>query len=342
MRSNFITSVLTEPAQLHSIADEWLDLYEHSAGVTPFQRPEWVLSWMDAFSPRDIATVEVRFESRLVGLAPLLIYSRANERVLAFMAGGVSDYLDFLVDSRYEAEVVGAVIDSIIRIDDWTELDLTDLSDQSILHRTALAEFKATHDNCSALALPETRDELLQLLSKRQRANLRNARSRLERAGGGDTEQATAETVQEFLDDLFRLHTNRWALTGEAGVLADDKVRMFHRTAGPKLFAHGILRLYRLHITDRPIAVLYVLRDRSTAFCYLQGFEPEFAFLSPGTQLMFYALEDAVQSRLRKFDFLRGEEAYKRHWRAEKELTYRIKTSRSAVSMVTSIATLAA
>jgi len=60
----------------------------------------------------------------------------------------------------------------------------------------------------------------------------------------------------------------------------------------------------------------------------LQGFDPEFSGLSPGMQLMFAVIEEAVRFGARRFDFLRGEEGYKLHWRPEAEPTYRVEIPR--------------
>jgi len=215
----------------------------------------------------------------------------------------------------------------------WDVLDLTDISGGSaILQYEALTQSSRQHDVCFVLPLPETQDLLLHTFSKRQRANLRNAKSRTDREGGAKVELAQADTLQEFLDDLFRLHRLRWNEAGETGVLSDERVQQFHNALAPELLLAGILRFYRIRVNDRSIAAIYVLFHRETVFCYLQGYDPEFAHLSPGTQLMFAVIEDAVQLGMRRFDFLRGEEAYKLHWRPRGEPTYRIEVPRSYLS----------
>jgi CelD/BcsL family acetyltransferase involved in cellulose biosynthesis len=346
MSAELTARVLTEAAELRAISGDWADLCERCPDATPFQRPEWLLAWVEAFAPANMRVVEVRYGITLVGLAPLLIYSCGSERLLAFMGGGVSDYLNVLIEPQHAARIVAAVFEELNKDSGWTALDLTDLASCSVLHRTPLAISAIAHDSCSALLLPRTTEELLQLLSKRQRANLRNAQSRLNRAGEGHLELATAETLPEFLNDLFHLHASRWSKIGAPGVLADERIKFFHQESAPKLFSAGILRLSRLRLKGRTIAVLYALLGQSilcsTLFCYLQGFDPEFAFVSPGTQLMFWAIEEARKSGLRKFDFLRGEEAYKRHWRAQSELTYRIRLPRSDVKLVASLQNVAA
>jgi CelD/BcsL family acetyltransferase involved in cellulose biosynthesis len=96
----------------------------------------------------------------------------------------------------------------------------------------------------------------------------------------------------------------------------------------PTLLSSGLLRLYRMRIKDRTIAVNYSFFHRQSVYCYLQGFDPEFSGLSPGMQLMFAVIEEAVRFGARRFDFLRGEEGYKLHWRPEAEPTYRVEIPR--------------
>ncbi|MGH9514132.1 MAG: GNAT family N-acetyltransferase [Terriglobales bacterium] len=322
------TRILTNTDQLLVMADEWHGLYGRYPGATPFQRPEWVISWVETFSPERIRVVEVRSGSMLVGLAPFLIYHRGDERVLAFMAGGISDYLDLLVDPQSECDVIRAIFGAIQELDIWTVLDLTDLPANSVFHRTGFAKLATAHDQCSSIQLPQTRHELLQQFSKRQRGNVRQAHSRIQKAGGATVEIATQETLPEFLDDLFRLHALRWLMDRQSGVLTDEKVKAFHHKAAPQLVDAGILRLYRLRMAANTIAIIYTLFDGATVFCYLQGYNPAFAALSPGTYLMFAVMEEAILAGANKFDLLRGEEAYKQHWRARAETTYRMQSLR--------------
>jgi CelD/BcsL family acetyltransferase involved in cellulose biosynthesis len=300
-----------------------------SAHATPFQSPEWLISWVEAFQPQSLRTIEVRSDGRLVGLAPLLVYSRKAEQVLAFLGGGVSDYLDVIFESGREEEAGEEILAAIRAMAGWTMLELTDVRSHSPLLGTRLGDGAREHDRSSALALPESAEEFWQGLSRHQRANLRNARSRLGNAGGVRVERARKETVTEFLEDLFRLHTERWSLASEPGMLASEAVRSFHLRAAPLLTERGFLRIDRLRLKDRTLAVIYSLLGADTVFCYMQGFDPGFRYFSPGTQLMLRLIEDAIEERRRRFDFLRGQEAYKEHWGAKAEATYRIRLPRS-------------
>jgi CelD/BcsL family acetyltransferase involved in cellulose biosynthesis len=335
MRTPAIRSrVLSTSNELFRLSHEWHVLWTRCPGASTFQRPEWLLAWAAAFLPHGVRAIEFRRDSELVGLAPLLIYPREHEQVLAFMGGGVSDYLDLLAHPSWEQEIVGAFREVILRQPDWTLLDLTDLPGESVLLKDAFRNFVQPHDTCLALELPATTDELLQLLSKRQRANLRNARSRLQSAGGGEVQLASAATLADFLQDLFRLHTERWSKLGAPGVLSDERIQFFHSDLAPRLLDCGCLRIYRLVSSGRTLAVIEAFFEAETAFCYMQGFDPEFSYLSPGTQLMFAIMNEAVRAGVRKFDFLRGQESYKAHWHTQPERTLRITVSRSQLASI--------
>ncbi|PYV81689.1 MAG: hypothetical protein DMG93_14490 [Acidobacteria bacterium] len=323
--------ILQSPADIRSLTPEWIDIYGRCPGATPFQRPEWLLAWIEAFAPRELFAIEVRDRQRLVGLALLLIYPRDDQSVLAFAGGGVSDYLGMLCEAGREADLLQAVIAAVQA--DWSVLELTDLRPNSeILKLHSLKPYILEHDLCFVLDLPSTHDELLHIFSRRQRANLRNARSRLKHAGGAIIETATQDNLLEFLDDLFRLHTSRWSQSGKPGVLHDERVRQFHRICAPALHSRGILKLHRMRVNGHTAAILYSLWERDTVFCYLQGFDPEYATLSPGTQLMFAVMREAIDAGIRKFDFLRGQESYKQHWRPQPSPTFHIALARDQLT----------
>jgi CelD/BcsL family acetyltransferase involved in cellulose biosynthesis len=47
---------------------------------------------------------------------------------------------------------------------------------------------------------------------------------------------------------------------------------------------------------------------------------------------MYQVIGDALDHGIRRFDFLRGNEDYKQHWRPESQPTYRIRLARSSLS----------
>ena len=323
--------VLRDLPSAERLLPEWSDLWSRCPYATTFQRPEWLLAWMQSFEPSQPLLIEVRCNDRLVGVAPLLIYQSGSEKVLALMGGGISDYLDILVDPDFADETLSAIWNQINEEPDWTTLDLTDLRSTSPLLHQRPDDWnfsKTVHDVCSGLALPSKVEELKTVLPFRQVRNLRNARNRLQRAGDLHIEIATRETLPLFLDSLFHLHGRRWALAGRPGVLSDTAIQSFHERVAPQLLDQSILRLYGLRLNGRFIASLYSLFEHDITCCYLQGFDPEYAHFSPGAQLLGAVIADATREGKRRIDFLRGREPYKHHWGACEIPTFRVQARR--------------
>lgn len=330
VKLEYQTHVLTELSEVEGVVPEWNELWNRCPQATTFQRPEWIVSWMRSFRPSNPLLLIVRRNLRLVGIAPLLIYGRGQKRVLAFMGGGVSDYLDALTDPECSSSVVSALWRAIHESGfDWDWLELTDVPASSpVLHAQIPS---CPHDHCPALELPESVEDLKAVVPNGQLRNLRNARGRIGRAGCSRVEIADRESLGIALEQMFRLHTSRWNEVGSDGVLSDTAVQGFHRRVAPLLLNQGVLRLYRLLLDDRCIAALYALFEREVAYCYLQAFDPEFKRLSPGTQILGTAIEDAVRQGIKKMDFLRGREAYKYAWGAQDRSTFRIQVRRNTI-----------
>lgn len=329
MKNHLQIEVLRHWREVASVLPEWSSLWDCCPHATPFQRPEWLFTWMEIFQPEDACIVLIRHEGVLVGFAPFLIFQHGRDRVLGLMGGGISDYLDILISPQLQQEVLEKLWDRVNEEGIWSSASLSDLSHLSPLLRWQPSNSSAVvHDVCPLLQLPSSPDGLRSVVPGEQLRNLRNARARLDRAGGGTVETCNPATLEGNLEAIFRLHDARWSQTGQHGVLCDARVQDFHRKAAARLLCAGMLGLYSLRHQGRIIATLYALYAREKVYCYLQGFDPEFSFFSPGTLILGAALEDAIRLKKSSADFLRGAESYKYKWGATDQVTYRVQTHR--------------
>lgn len=322
--------VLTDYNDLAALERDWSDLFRRCLKKTTFQRPEWILAWMQSFCPSNPLVITLWSESRLVGLAPLLIYSRGKDSVLAFMGGGISDYLDVLIDPEVADQGVASIVEAArcrSGLSSWNEIELTDVPEHSLLlNRSIGAEFIVEPHDCSmVLDLPSSIHDLSSVVPSHKLRNYRNAMRRVSEYGRFEMEVATGQQLEEALPELFRLHRERWAATGEEGVLHGSMVQQFHHSLVSRAVQSGLLRLYVLRANRKSIACLYAFFEADVVYCYLQGFDPEYRKLSPGTIVLGRVIEDAVRHRAKRIDFLRGREAYKYAWGAREVMSYRIR-----------------
>ncbi|WP_437993172.1 GNAT family N-acetyltransferase [Sorangium sp. So ce145] len=318
--------VLSRREELEALREPWSALWQRCPAATAFQRPEWLIPWCRALGPEEVLALVFRSDEGLVGLAPLAVHRIGDERVVALLGAGITDYNDVLAASGYERAVADAALACLEeRADAWDVADLHDLRASSPL---LLAEAPPgwsdeveKHEACPAVTIPEgaAPDELL---PPGMRARVARARKRLARAGDLRLDVADAASVDELLDALFANHKARWRSRGEGGVL-DEALRPFHREAARALCARGALRLFGLRLDGRIIASLYGFAERGGLASYITGFDPELAWYSPGLVMLASAIEHAAREGARTVDFLRGREPYKYDWGAVDRWTFR-------------------
>lgn len=320
---------VTELDSLEALRAEWSSLCDLSPRTTPFQRPEWLIPWWRAFRPGEPWGLAVRREDRLAALAPFLLYkAQHGARTVAFCGGGVSDCCDVVTDPETEEETVRLLLDHLAaRRDRWDACDFESMPAESPLLRVPAPEGwedrTEVRDICPVLHLPDHVEDLRQVVPTRQLSNLRRYRRMAQRLGDLRLEQADGETWEGFLDTLIRLHGARWNEQGQAGMLAGDDLRAFHREVAEGFAARDALGLYILCLNDAPLAALYGFHEKETYFYYMQGFDPGHAKLSPGVMVIGGMVEDVLQRGARAVDFLRGRETYKYWWGAKDRETFR-------------------
>jgi CelD/BcsL family acetyltransferase involved in cellulose biosynthesis len=171
---------------------------------------------------------------------------------------------------------------------------------------------------CWRLELPADWESYLAMLSKSHRKRVR----RLERVYF-ETGRARCRVVRspDELEQGYRvfadLHAKRWSALGQSGMFRQAALHAFHREAIERLLAHGELRLSWLELDGRPVAAEYSLQGTGIIYAYQAGMDPEAAEHEPGTLSLIATLKGAIAEGMTAIDFLRGDEPYKQHWRAE-------------------------
>ena len=311
------TSLIDGGAALEALEAEWWALWDACPAATPFRSPAWLLPWWRVFAPGPLRTIAVWRDGSLVALAPLYL-EEASRRLLP-LGIGISDDLDMLARPGCEQQAGVAILRALAGAFDWDHVSLEELGpDATVLLWRAPEGWDDTlslQSQSPVLAWPFEIGSIDKLIPARKLRKLRMARHRTARRGGS-IEVADAKTAPAFLEALVRLHAARWESRGEAGVLADPLVQAYHGAALPKLVARGLLYATLVRIESRVAGVFYGIRRGSTLYAYLGGFDPDFAFESPGTVLMGDAVERMMRDGAGRIALLRGQEPYKYEWGA--------------------------
>jgi CelD/BcsL family acetyltransferase involved in cellulose biosynthesis len=320
--SRFSVEIIHDVEQLAALVPQWRDLWQRSETATPFQSPDWLLPWWDVFAPGELRCVAVRSGERLVALAALYHEASMYGSRLLPLGVSLSDYLDILIDPAHPNtanELVGAIagMDDIDAVE-WGEVRAC----ADVLRVRPPQDWEAmqtTVSPCPVVALPGNLEELRNIISPSRWRHLRTAGNRAARSGETVIIHGDSDNAGALLNALVRLHTASGLKRG-GNVFFDLRVAEFHAAALPRLVRENLVRLYALGIGDQVAGVYYGFHHRGRAYAYQCGYDPSFAFQSPGMLLIAHAMEQAIHEHAQEFDFLRGNEPYKYEWGATDRL----------------------
>jgi len=295
----------------------WQELVRASPLATPFQTWEWHRTWFDHYGKGKRPYILTLYEGGdLVALYPLA-RKGGLWSVLRSSGTGPSDYLHPLIRPGYEAPAEAAFREHLVEEARASLVDLHQLRDD-FSSLSLRGENTIEQSTCLVLDLPETFDDYLATLGKSLRYDVRRLDKPLFRQGRATLEPVTGDGIGPGLDVFFEQHKKRWHKRGLPGVFL-GRAQAFHHEWGRRAVARGWLWLSILRYEDRPIGALYAMTLGPTVYFYQAGFDPAHGALSPGTLLVAQTIRRAIAEGKTAFDFLRGDEPYKRRWKPQRE-----------------------
>ncbi len=305
-------------------AAEWERLLAANPTATAFSARAVHAAWWSAHSDtaqdvslaaRDAATNE------LLGYLPLMkrpdgvIYSGATFHI---------DYATVLLEQtspNTEDDVAAALADALININ--TPLNLLRLRTEDAAHArmiSAITRAAESTNRTATFGIEEpapfidlvgitTFDEHLERLDKKERHEIRRKLRRAEAAG---VQISASKDLSTDLPEFIRLHRARWAENGlftatEKGASEERFMREIFSTAP----AGMITLLLARNDEFGTFAAGLFLRDANALRYWNAGGDIAARALSPGVLLFAHGLTMAMSEKLPRFDFLRGNEAYK-------------------------------
>ncbi len=298
-----------------ALEPEWAALHRRVPGATPFLHPAWHHVWLRNFGQSAAPVfLAVRRGEELVGVASLDM-----ERQVARELGdhNVRDYAGPLVLPGEEPVVAAGILE-------WLREDLTHgagfwglATDAPMLGALVEAgeaggwSSEQEHEAvCPGIDLPADFETFVSALSKKDRHELRRKMRNFEAAGAPVFESATDPgAIVALMPQLFRLMR---VSRGDKDEFLTPQMEAFFRDLGRTFGELGMVRLSTLSLDERPVAMTLAFDDETTIYLYNSGYDPEYSPLAVGLVSKAYSIRDAIARGKQRFDFLRGEEEYKR------------------------------
>ena len=197
----------------------------------------------------------------------------------------------------------------------WDELYLPALRENAFGDVTTTADTRVVIDRrvpVHHVDLEQARAKgYLSLLSGQTRSQVRRAQRE-----AGEVSIEIARDPKAALDiyaEMVALHTAQWRAKGKPGAFADPWFDRFHRRLIANRFAHGEIELVRARHAAGPIGCLYNFVHDGRVLQYQSGFATfENEKLKPGFITHAAAIEHAIANGRRVYDFLAGDQRYKK------------------------------
>jgi CelD/BcsL family acetyltransferase involved in cellulose biosynthesis len=331
---------------LAPLAADW----DRLARGVPFRSWAWLSTWWRHYgleftgqAARGGLCVLVVFDENgtPLGIAPWYWErSAALGRVLRFLGLGevCSDYLSVLCQPQREGSVAEALAEWLTAANrpycethseealPWDLLELTAVDAEDVMMARLSQSLAACGNwvhrrpgaNCWRIALPDDWETFLGRLSKPHRKQVRRLCERYLDSG-----RAVVHCVERLEDlaatqaVLIDLHQQRRRALGETGRFASPQFAAFHRDVMPALLRCGQLCLVWVEVDGCPVVAEYQVTGGGVVYAYQSGMDPNVQEVSPGHLGNLVTVRRSIAQGYRAFDFLRGDEPYKAHWRAE-------------------------
>lgn len=313
-------SAHTTPDTFANLREEWEALLATAHNPLFFQTPTFTQTWWETLGKPELQVLTFRDSTQhLVGLAPLCVVQEGNQRTLQFLGcTDVTDYQDILTTPEQQEEVTKAFFAHLETVaPNYSNIKLCSLPDASPtleFVRTKLTPNLFTIEQQTVapnLQLPETWEQYLESLDRKQRHEIRRKWRKLERTKPNHVFSVVTTPIEatQKIQDFIVLH--KASSPGKQRFWDAHHTAFFTKLVQATAEA-GILKLFFLLIDDQPVATMLIFDYNNQYLLYNSGYNPAvFAELSTGNTLLAYTIKDAVGNKRNKYDFLRGDEAYK-------------------------------
>jgi CelD/BcsL family acetyltransferase involved in cellulose biosynthesis len=279
-----------------------------------FVLPPWLKAWWEAFRPEwEQCILSFRNGAELIGIAPLMVQGPTAQ----FMGSpDVCDYFDLIAAPGKEPLFCRALLDHLrARGINLLDLGPVRLDSAVYTHLNRAAEEAAAGVVCASenvvleLTLPATWDEFLNLLSAKERHEIRRKFRRLEDTGSCSTRMvygadSAGAAMDAFLDLFIQSRPDKASFM-------NDRMALFFRSLGETLAQAGILKLFFIDLDGRPASAALCFDYNDTMYLYNNGYDRAFSRLSVGVLSKVQSIRASINLRRKTYDFLKGDEDYK-------------------------------
>ena len=325
-------SVISDPEDLNRWKEEWDQLVLRDQHSTIFQSWAWnYLHGVNQSHNRSLLKILQIFSAggELIGIVPLQLLQQKIAGIfsiqrLEFIGTGDSDYLGIIVKPGEEAVVLRILLQWLFDTrTTWDVVNFQSLSEDSFLvknvemwnkkfpwHYSLMPEEVCPYIELSGIwscPLDGLPNSLTKYIKRKQRRIYRDKEVHVR------TIQC-ADDLQRHLEKFFVLHRKRMKEKSLPGFFQTENQNKMFIEISHELLKRGWLRFLIIEIDGEVAGGIYAFAFKDKCYFYQSGLDPRFKSYSLGYLLHYYLIEEVWKEGCKEYDFLRGDEMFKKQW----------------------------
>jgi CelD/BcsL family acetyltransferase involved in cellulose biosynthesis len=296
------------------LAAEWDDLADRCSAM-PWLRPGWFAAWWRAFGRGRLAILTLRRRDLLAGVLPLAL--RAGVRASP-TNWHTPEFAPLAEGCRDHEDLARALLAGRLRRVDLRFIAPEDRGLAACRSAALAARCRVLERTLESSPFVEIRGSWESYAATKRGAflaDMRRRRRRLEEQGSVTIEIAEgSERLDALLDDGFRVEGSGWKTAQGTAIASRPETEHFYREIARWAADRGWLQLAFLRLDGHAVAFHFNLVAQGVHYNLKGGYDPGYARFAPSRLLHRELIERAFRQRLRSYEFLGAEEAWKLEW----------------------------
>lgn len=320
-------------ADIENSGDQWNELVRSMGHPNIFLTWEWITNWINVFGKDyEMMILYIYDGSDLAAIFPLAKkrmkwkygYLRSDVVVMCGSVEISPDHMDIICSKDADADrYISASMEFLkknARQDITCFYSLAKdgklaswLDRNGHRHRGVLVNRTVSH----YADLENGFEDFMGRMKSKKRYNLFREKKRLYKEGIDLKMIESHGEVEAAFDNFIELHRKNFDHKKVESLFVKKGKLDFHRSILRTFMDSGRLGLYLLKKGETPVAAMYGFKFENIFYIMQMGMDPKWHRLSPGKVLILSVLDKASREGFTEFDFLRGEEGYKKYWAKE-------------------------
>lgn len=309
------------------LADSWRQL---GTQFGPIEQYEWAVACA-AYRPDKLRIVALGRGDDLAAVLPLCLSRISGVRRWAML--GVQDHYERMDVLAADSEALARLADELSRSSRpcvFGRLPVDSPAVDALTRSFSRRSLVLTRPQIGYPYIPldDSWRQPEEHLNSGRRSDLRRARRKAEKLGTVTFEAITPEMEQldELLDEAFEVEARSWKGAAGTAMSCDPADVAFFRQYAQAICRQGNLRICRLRIGERTVAVQIAIIQGGGFWLLKIGYDAEYSGCSPGMLLLRDSIAYAANASLSTFEFLGRSESWIEVWTSHKRDCVAIRT----------------